>query len=129
MSPNIEFLKRCSVETGYRADMLEKVIRLGKFADEISKHPFLGQALALKGGTALNLCFGMPKRLSVDLDYNYIAHAEREKMLADRPVVEKALTDIAVRQAYQASRGAARSIKALSFPITSSVWPTTFTIG
>jgi predicted nucleotidyltransferase component of viral defense system len=63
--------------------MLEKVIQLGKFADEISKHPFLGQALALKGGTALNLCSGMPKRLSVDLDYNYIAHAEREKMLVD----------------------------------------------
>ena len=98
MSPNIEFLKRCSIETGYRADILEKVIRLGKFAAEIAKHPFLGQALALKGGTALNLCYGAPKRLSVDLDYNYIAHMEREKMLMDRPEVEKALADVAVRQ-------------------------------
>ena len=53
MSPNIEFLKRCSVETGYRADILEKVIRLGKFADEISQHPFLGQVLAIKGGNAV----------------------------------------------------------------------------
>jgi predicted nucleotidyltransferase component of viral defense system len=83
MSPNIEFLKRCSVETGYRAEILEKVIRLGKFAGEISKHAFLGQALALKGGTALNLCSGAPKRLSVDLDYNYVAHAEREKLKRD----------------------------------------------
>jgi predicted nucleotidyltransferase component of viral defense system len=106
MSPNIEFLKRCSVETGYRADILEKVIRLGKFADEISKHPFLGQVLALKGGTALNLCSGAPTRLSVDLDYNYIAHAEREKMLADRPVVEKALADIATLQGYQIQKSA-----------------------
>jgi predicted nucleotidyltransferase component of viral defense system len=106
MSPNIEFLKRRSVETGYRADILEKVIRLGKFADQISKHPFLGQALALKGGTALNLCSGVPKRLSVDLDYNYIAHAEREKMLVDRPVVEKALADIAARQGYQIQKSA-----------------------
>jgi predicted nucleotidyltransferase component of viral defense system len=106
MSPSIEFLQRSSVETGYRVDILEKLIRLGKFADEISKHPFLGQALALKGGTALNLCSGAPKRLSVDLDYNYIAHAEREKMLADRPVVEKALADIAARQGYQIQKSA-----------------------
>jgi predicted nucleotidyltransferase component of viral defense system len=106
MSPNIEFLKRCSVETGYRVDILEKVTRLGKFADGISKHPILGQVLALKGGTALNLCSGTPKRLSADLDYNYIAHAEREKMLVDRPVVEKALADIAADQGYQIQRSA-----------------------
>ena len=106
MSPNMEFLKRFSIETGYRADILEKVIRLGKFADETSKHPFLGQALALKGGTGLNLCSDAPKRLSVDLDYNYIAHFEREKMLADRPVVEKALADIAARQGYQLQKSA-----------------------
>lgn len=106
MSPEIEFLKRYSVETGYRVVILEKVIRLGRFADEISKHPFLGHALALKGGTALNLCSGEPKRLSVDLDYNYIAQAEREKMLVDRPVVEKALADIAGRQGYQVQKSA-----------------------
>ena len=106
MSPNIEFLKRCSIETGYRADILEKVIRLGKFAAEIAKHPFLGQALALKGGTALNLCYGAPKRLSVDLDYNYIAHMEREKMLVDRPEVEKALADVAARLGYQLQKSA-----------------------
>jgi predicted nucleotidyltransferase component of viral defense system len=106
MSPNIEFLKRCSIETGYRADILEKVIRLGQFADEISKHPFLGPALALKGGTALNLCTDVPRRLSVDLDYNYIAHPEREKMLKDRPVVEKALADMAARQGYQIQKSA-----------------------
>jgi predicted nucleotidyltransferase component of viral defense system len=102
----MEFLRRCSIETGYRADILEKVIRLGKFANEISEHTFLGRALALKGGTALNLCYGPPKRLSVDLDYNYIAHIEREKMLVDRPEVETALADVAVRQGYQPQKSA-----------------------
>jgi len=102
----MDFLKRCAIETGYRADILEKVIRLGKFADEISKHPFLGRALALKGGTALNLCYGPPKRLSVDLHYNYIAQMEREKMLMDRPEVEKALADVAARQGYQLQKSA-----------------------
>ena len=106
MSPNIELLKRCSVETGYRVDILEKITRLGKFADEISKHSFLDQVLALKGGTAFNLCFGTPERLSVDLDYNYIAHPEREKMLLDRPIVEKNLVDIATHLGYQVQKSA-----------------------
>jgi predicted nucleotidyltransferase component of viral defense system len=51
---------------------MEKVVRLGGLAGDIARHPFLGHVLALKGGTALNLCYGPPKRLSVDLDYNYI---------------------------------------------------------
>jgi hypothetical protein len=56
-------------ETGFRADMLEKVVRLGELAAEVARHPLLGRALALKAGTALNLCFGPPRRLSVDLDF------------------------------------------------------------
>jgi predicted nucleotidyltransferase component of viral defense system len=84
MSPSLEFLERCSAETGYQASALEKVVRLGQLAADIARHPMLGEALALKGGTALNLCFGPPGRLSVDLDYNYIARVEREKMLAAR---------------------------------------------
>ena len=47
----------------------------------VSRQPVLSRALALKGGTALNLCFGPPRRLSVDLDFNYIANVERERML------------------------------------------------
>jgi len=84
MSPSLEYLERCSAETGYQVSALEKVVRLGEMAADIARHPLLGEALALKGGTALNLCFGPPGRLSVDLDYNYIAHIEREKMLAAR---------------------------------------------
>ena len=92
MSPSLEFLERCSAETGYQASALEKVVRLGQLAADIARHPMLGEALVLKGGTALNLCFGPPGRLSVDLDYNYIAHVEREKMLAARNGVEDAVT-------------------------------------
>ena len=33
---------------------------------------------------------GQPRRLSVDLDFNYVGHLEREIMLADRPQVEDA---------------------------------------
>jgi len=72
----------------------------------MARHPFLGSVLVLKGGTALNLCFGLPKRLSVDLDYNYIGQAEREKMLADKPRVETAVLEIAQRQKYRIQQSA-----------------------
>lgn len=106
MSPSLAFLKRCSAETGYQVSALEKVVRLGEVAADIARHPLLGEALALKGGTALNLCFGFPGRLSVDLDYNYIAHVEREKMLADRPRIETAVIELARRQGYSVQQSA-----------------------
>lgn len=106
MKLSLEYLKRCSAETGHQVAALEKVVRLGELAGDIARHPLLGNALALKGGTALNLCFGPPGRLSVDLDYNYIAHVEREKMLADRPTMEDAVTELAERHGYRFQRSA-----------------------
>ena len=106
MSLSLEFLERCASETGFRVSALEKVARLGELAGEIVRHPFLGKALALKGGTALNLCFGRPKRLSVDLDFNYIGHAEREKMLKERPLVEAALIELAHKRGFRVQKSA-----------------------
>jgi hypothetical protein len=85
---------------------LEKVARLGELAADIARHPFLGAVLALKGGTALNLCFRPPARLSVDLDFNYIGQPEREKMLAERPRVETAVEQLARRRSYTVQRSA-----------------------
>jgi len=106
MNLSLEFLERCSAESGYQVSSLEKVVRLGEIAADIVRHPFLGEALVLKGGSALNLCYGSPSRLSVDLDYNYIAHVERERTLADRPRVEDALVDLAKRHKYQVQKSA-----------------------
>lgn len=100
MRPSFEFLERASSETGYQTSPLEKVILLGELAGDIARHPLLGEVLVLKGGTALNLCFGAPGRLSVDLDFNYIGHIEREGMLEDRPRVDKAVIELARRQGY-----------------------------
>src|SRR5712671_5737632 len=100
MSVSREYLERCSAETGHAIATLEKVVRLGEMASDLATHPLLGAVLVLKGGTALNLCFGPPGRLSVDLDYNYIGHLGREEMLNDRPRVETALTDLARRRTY-----------------------------
>jgi len=106
MSVSLEYFQRCSAQTGYTINLLEKVVRLGEIAADIVRHPFLGRVLALKGGTALNLCFGPPRRLSVDLDFNYVGHLERDKMLADRPRVEEALIQLSVRKAYRIQKSA-----------------------
>ena len=106
MSPSLEYLERCAGQTGYQVSALEKVVRLGELAGDIARHPFLGNALLLKGGTALNLCFGTPSRLSVDLDFNYVAHLERENMLADRPRIEQDVARLAQRHGYRVQKSA-----------------------
>jgi predicted nucleotidyltransferase component of viral defense system len=104
MIPSLEYLERCAADTGFQVASLEKVARLGEFAADAARHAFLGSALALKGGTALNLCFGAPRRLSVDLDFNYVAHIAREQMLEDRDRVEATVSEIAQRHGYRIQR-------------------------
>jgi len=106
VSLSLEFLERSASETGFQASALEKVARLGELAADIGRHPFLGSVLILKGGTALNLCFGPPTRLSADLDFNYVGQAERDKMLRDRPLVETALVELARKQQYRMQKSA-----------------------
>jgi predicted nucleotidyltransferase component of viral defense system len=88
-------LDRLAAETGFSPGALEKVIRLGDMLADVQRHPLLSRVLVLKGGTALNLCFGAPPRLSVDLDFNYVGAEGREAMLAERPDVERAVETLA----------------------------------
>jgi len=84
--------------TGFRVDMLEKVVRLLRVLEGMRDHPFLKGKLALKGGTALNLfVFDVP-RLSVDIDLNYVGSAGRIEMMAERPEIERALQAVFGRQ-------------------------------
>ena len=101
MNFSAEHIQRLATETGFRFEILEKVIRLGELTADIGRHPFLSRVLALKGGTALNLMFDSPARLSVDLDFNYIGQEDRARMQADRPDVERALGIIGEGQGYR----------------------------
>ena len=85
MNRSREWFQAVAQDTGFRAETLEKATRLGELAAEVGLHPLLGRVLALKGGTALNLAFGPPSRLSVDLDFNYVGAEGREEMLDRRP--------------------------------------------
>ncbi|MBF8279486.1 MAG: hypothetical protein HW385_918 [candidate division NC10 bacterium] len=84
--------------TGFRAEVLEKVIRLLALLEGLRSHPFLKGRFALKGGTAINLfVFDVP-RLSVDIDLNYIGAVERDRMLAEKPKVEAAVRAVCERE-------------------------------
>lgn len=90
--------------TGYRPEILEKVIHLLHLLRSFNAHPFLPGRLTLKGGTALNLfIFDLP-RLSVDIDLNYVGAVHRETMLEDRPKVEQALGAVFSREGMAVSR-------------------------
>ncbi|MDA0994930.1 MAG: nucleotidyl transferase AbiEii/AbiGii toxin family protein [Proteobacteria bacterium] len=104
MNLNAEYLERLATEAGFRPETLEKVIRLGELAADIGRHPLLSRALVLKGGTALNLMFGPPARLSVDLDFNYVGHEDRKRAQEQRPEVERAIEIIAQAQGYRIQR-------------------------
>ena len=101
MNLSAEHIEGLAAETGFRPETLEKVIRLGELAADIGRHPLLSRVLVLKGGTALNLMFGSPARLSVDLDFNYIGHEDRAQMQLDRAKVERATVIIGERQGYR----------------------------
>jgi len=106
MAFSIDYFQRCAADTGFNVATLEKVSRLGEVGGDIVRHPYLRERLLLKGGTALNLCFGPPVRLSVDLDYNYVGSLDRAGMLAERPQVETAITELAGRLGYRIQRSA-----------------------
>lgn len=93
-----------SEATGFRPEVLEKVIHLLNLLTVFQRHPALGGRLALKGGTALNLfCFDLP-RLSVDIDLNYVGAIGREEMLADRDRVERAVQVVCQREELSVTR-------------------------
>ena len=92
-------------DTGFPADNLEKVLRLRELLAELHKHTFLQGKLVLKGGTALNLFYLDLKRLSVDIDLNYIAHIDREATQRERPEIIQAVEQIATGLQYKLQNG------------------------
>ncbi len=99
-----EDLQNIAKTAGFRAEMLEKVIRLMELLNEFFDDTFLKQRLALKGGTALNLFYFDLPRLSVDIDLNYIGAVDRNTMLEERRELEAILTSLCRRAGYTIKR-------------------------
>lgn len=90
--------------TGFRAEILEKVIRLIDLLNAFKSNEFLQSRVALKGGTALNLFYFDLPRLSVDIDLNYVGSLDREAMLVDKPKIVSTIEAICVDKQYQSIR-------------------------
>lgn len=90
--------------SGYRQEVIEKVVWLMHVLSAIAEDSYLKDRLALKGGTALNLFYFDLPRLSVDADFNYIGQQNREAMLEERPLVENRLTKLLQRLGLNLTR-------------------------
>ena len=90
--------------TGFRAEMVEKVLHLLNLLSALNSHPFLKGKWVLKGGTALNMFMLDLPRLSVDIDLNYIGTLDREVMLLDRPKFEQAAQSVFSREGFTVKR-------------------------
>ncbi len=90
--------------TGFKAEMVEKVLLLLNLLSTLNSHPFLKGKWVLKGGSALNLFVLDLPRLSVDIDLNYIGALNREEMLTDRPKVEQAAQAVFSREGFTIKR-------------------------
>jgi predicted nucleotidyltransferase component of viral defense system len=93
--------------TGFRPEVLEKVIHLLALLEGFRDHPFLKGRLVLKGGTALNLfAFDLP-RLSVDIDLNFMFRIPLWPIVAQnsRPVGSYKAIKISVLDIHELAAG------------------------
>jgi len=78
----------------------EKVARLTEVLRFLNETPELREALALKGGTAINLTMFRLPRLSVDIDLDFALNLPREEMLARRERVTALLGRFMAAEGY-----------------------------
>ena len=69
-------VRRVASATGFREEVVEKVLYLTAILARFRTHPALQHAWVLKGGTAINLFHLDVPRLSVDIDLNFIGGAD-----------------------------------------------------
>ena len=93
-------LGRKAKELGFVRDTLEKVCRLTDILKFFETDELLSAALALKGGTAINLTiFDLP-RLSVDIDLDYCRSIDRDEMLSDRELITNKISKYMTANGY-----------------------------
>lgn len=83
--PTTRELEAIAAATGFPPVEVEKAVRLLALADDLADHPYLGERVALFGGTAINMFLLDIPRLSFDLDLNYIGSADANVMRAEKP--------------------------------------------
>lgn len=91
-------IRQVATATGFREEIVEKVLYLEAILDQLGRHPDLEGKWTLKGGTALNLFWMDVPRLSVDIDINYVGEADLSGMQAERSRFEAAVSACCERE-------------------------------
>lgn len=104
LKPDRKYFESMSEKTGFQKDILEKVYRLADLLKTIYEDEYLKNALALKGGTAINFAYFKMLRLSVDIDFNFISDKEKEDMLDDRRNIDRILMKIFNAAGYEVEK-------------------------
>lgn len=87
-------LEELAGDTGFRAEILEKVVRLLNLLEAFHEHPYLQDRFVVKGGAALNAFLFRLPRLSGDLDLNYVGQRDVDRMKEERPDFERAVRQV-----------------------------------
>jgi len=97
---NRQELGKQAKDLGFIRDTFEKVFRLTETMSFFEKDPVLSKALALKGGTAINLTiFNLP-RLSVDIDLDYTQNTSRDAMMREREIITDSIKKYMAASSY-----------------------------
>jgi predicted nucleotidyltransferase component of viral defense system len=87
-------LQKAADDTGFRAEILEKVFLLMDLLEALFNNRFLRNSLVLKGGTALNLFYLQLPRLSVDIDLNYIGSNVQGELQKEKGNLQEQINSI-----------------------------------
>jgi len=85
---------------GFQPNFLEKSLRLLDVLREVYKHPDLKDKMVLKGGTAINFIQNSLPRLSVDIDFNCLAHPGLAQLERTRGAALSAFNHVANAMKY-----------------------------
>jgi predicted nucleotidyltransferase component of viral defense system len=98
--PDRGYFDRISAEMGFSAWPLEKLYRIMEILYEVNIGE-LNEYLALRGGTAINLCYTQLPRLSIDIDFVLTRDGDRNNMMRDRAVVRRRIMGILESGGYE----------------------------
>jgi len=85
---------------GFAPLVVDKVERLLEVLSAIREDPMLGHVFVLQGGTALNLFYDRPSRLSIDIGLMFVGAADVGGMRAMRPEVDARFREVVVALGY-----------------------------
>lgn len=110
-------VEKIARDTGFIMGNIEKVLRLIDLLEAINALPELAGKLALKGGTAINLCIVDSPRLSVDIDLDYAENLPKDEMLAVRLEINTHLLKYVQNNGYSLKQRPRKHFALDSYPL------------